>query len=142
MTARVTFPEACTTLPGSTSRKPTRPLERRGDVAVVDLNLVELHGSLVDLYHAFVLQHELFLVVQDLLGDSVARPCRFVAFQIHSAWPSKFSSRCKVPWACKSVALVRSRIDVNQGIAFMDRCPSLKCTATTSPFTWLVMESV
>ncbi len=52
-------------------------------MAVVDLNLVKLHRSLIVFYCALILQHKLFLVVQQLLLDRVARPCGTVAFNIH-----------------------------------------------------------
>ena len=83
ITARVTAPADCTTLPGSTSRKPTRPEMGAVMWQKSDLHLVVLHRSLVVLYGALILQDELFLVVQGLLGNGVACPRRAVAFQVH-----------------------------------------------------------
>ena len=52
-------------------------------MAVVDLNLVKLHRSLVVFYCALVLKYKLFLVIQDLLCNAVACPRGTVAFKIH-----------------------------------------------------------
>src|SRR5208282_6653675 len=53
------------------------------DMAEVDLDLVILHRSLIVFYGALVLQNQLFLVIQDLLCDRVARPRGTIAFKIH-----------------------------------------------------------
>ena len=48
------------------------PCDRRSDMAEGDLNLVVLHRALVVLDGAFILQHELFLVIERLFLE-----CRF-----------------------------------------------------------------
>ena len=52
-------------------------------MAVLHLNLVKLHRSLVVFYCALVLQDKLFLVIKGLLGNGVARPRRTVAIEVH-----------------------------------------------------------
>ena len=43
-------------------------------MAVFDLQLVKLHRSLIVFHGAFILHHQFFLIVQDLLGHGIARP--------------------------------------------------------------------
>ena len=52
ITASVTAPDDCTTFPGSTSRSPNPPRNRRRNVAVPKLHLVELHRALVVFHRA------------------------------------------------------------------------------------------
>ena len=59
------------------------PGNRRNQVAEGDLDLVVPNCPLVDLHRAFVLQNEFFLVVQQLLGNGVARPRLAVTLRVH-----------------------------------------------------------
>ena len=124
MTARVTVPADCTTLPGSTSRKPTRPAMGAVIWQILDLNLVILHRSLVVFYGALVLQHQLFLVIQDLLCDGVARPRGTVAFKVHLCLREHILVSLQRALRLQKRGAVRTRIDVNQRIALLYQLPS------------------
>ena len=91
--------------------------DRSGDVAEVDLNLVILHRSLIVFYRALVLQHELFLVIQDLLCNGVARPRGAVAFKVHLRLGEHILVSLQRPLRLQERRAVRTRIDVNQRIA-------------------------
>ena len=62
----------------------THPAGNRGrNVAVTKLNLVVIHRALIVLDRALILQDNLFLVIQQLLGNSVLSPRRSIAVEIH-----------------------------------------------------------
>ena len=86
-------------------------------MAEVDLNLVVLHRSLVVFYRALVLQHELFLVIQDLLCNGVARPRGTVAFQVHLCLGEQILVSLQRPLRLQKRGAVRTRIDIHQRIA-------------------------
>ena len=86
-------------------------------MAVVDLNLVILHRSLVVFYCALVLQHKLFLVIQDLLCDGVARPRGTVAFKVHLCLGEHVLVSLQRALRLQKRGAVWTRIDVNQRIA-------------------------
>ncbi len=88
-------------------------------MAVVDLNLVKLHRSLVVFYRALVLQHKLFLVVQDLLRNGVARPRGAVAFKVHLRLGEHILVSLQRPLRLQKRRAVRTRIDVDQRIALL-----------------------
>ena len=54
-----------------------------GDVAVIELGLIVIQCALIVLDRALVLKRNFFLVIQQLLRDSVLCPRRSIAVQIH-----------------------------------------------------------
>ena len=117
MTARVTAPRRLHHV-ARIHQPQTHPAgDRRGDMAIVDLNLVILHRSLVVFYRALVLQHELFLVIQDLLCNGVARPRGTVALEVHPRLGEQILVPFQRPLRLQKRRAVRARIDVDQGIA-------------------------
>ena len=97
-------------------------------MAVVDLDLVELHRSLVVFYRALLLQHELFLVIHDLLCNGVACPRCTVAFKVHPCLGEQILVSLQGPLRLQERCAVRAGIDVDQRIAF------------TYPLTLLVLH--
>ena len=116
-TARVTAPAACTTLPGSTRRSPTRPAMGAVRLQKSDLHLVVLHGALVVLHGAAVLEHQLLLVIQDLLGDGAAFPGGRIAVQVHARLGEHILVPLEHPLGLQELRAVRTRIDVDERIA-------------------------
>ena len=143
MTARVTVPSGLHHVARIHQPQTHAAGDGSGDVAVVDLNLVKLHRSLVVLYGALVLQHELFLVVQDLLCNGVARPRGAVAFQVHLRLGEQILVSLQRALRLQERRAVRTRIDVNQRIALLYQL-TLLVSARRRPgqSTWLVIESV
>jgi hypothetical protein len=79
-----------------------------------------LHGSLIVLYGALILQHQLFLVIQDLLGDAFTRPRRTVTIKVHL----RLRQYVLVPLECSlgldECGLLLTIIDVYQRISLLD----------------------
>ena len=73
-------------------------------MAVADLNPGVLHRPLVVLLPSLVLEHELFLVVEDLLRNGVARPRVTVALQVHPRLGEQVLSRSSTPLRLHSIA--------------------------------------
>ena len=71
--------EAAARLPGSTRRRPTRPVMGEVMWRKRQLHLVVLQSSLIGFDRALVLQDELLLIVERLLGDGIPRPGVLVA---------------------------------------------------------------
>jgi hypothetical protein len=88
-------------------------------VAEVDLDLIVLHRSLVVLYRALVLEHELFLVVQDLLCNGVARARGTVASQVHLGLRQHIFVSLQRPLRLQQHGAVGTRIDIHQRIALL-----------------------
>src|ERR1035437_3640208 len=97
-----------------------------GDVAVVNLNLVELHRPLVVLYCALVLQHKLFFVIHDLLCNRVASQCGAIAFQVHLCLGEQIFVSLQRPLRLQKRCAVGARVDVNQWIALAHQLTFLK----------------
>ena len=57
--------------------------DRRDDVAVVDLDLIEAHHALVEFDCPLLLEDEFFLIVEGLLGNGVAVPGVVIALEVH-----------------------------------------------------------
>ena len=76
-----------------------------------------MHRSLVVFYCTLVLQHKLFLVIQDLLGDGVACPRGTVTFQVHLCLGEQILVSLQRPLRLQKRGAVRTRIDINQRIA-------------------------
>ena len=96
------------------------PGDRRSNVAVAELHLVVIHGALIVLHRALVLQHDLLLVVQQLLVDSVARPRRAIAFQVHLRLRQNIGVALQRALGLHQLRLVGPRIDLDQRIALLD----------------------
>ena len=94
--------------------------DRRGDVAVVDLQLVELHGALIVLDRALVLQHQLLLVVDRLLRDGVACQGGAVARQIHLRLREHVLVALEHALRLQQRGAVGARIDLDQRIALRE----------------------
>lgn len=58
--------------------------EGSGYVAIIDLDLVVLHGSLIVFDGALILKDELCLIVQYLLGNRIALPRILITDKVHS----------------------------------------------------------
>ena len=88
-------------------------------MAEVDLHLVVLHRALIVLDRALVLQHQLFLVVQDLLGDGVAPPGGAVALEVHLRLREHILVALQRPLRLQQRGAVGTRIDIDQRIALL-----------------------
>jgi hypothetical protein len=75
---------------------------------------------LVVLYRAFVLAHQFFLVVENLFGDGVARPCLLVALQIHLGLGEKIFVPLERALRLHEHGAVGARVYVNQRVARRD----------------------
>ncbi len=120
ITARVVVPVACTTLPGSTSRKPTCPRDRRHDVAIVQLQLVIGHRALVVLDRALGLLDQLLLVRHRLFGDGVARQGGAIPGEIQPGLGQNTLVMLQRSLRLLQGGPVRSRVDINERITFLD----------------------
>src|SRR5579862_9906716 len=89
-------------------------------MAVVDLNLVKLHRSLVVFYNAIILEYELFLVIQDLLGNGVACPRGAVSFKVQLCLGEQILVSLQRTLGLQKQRAVRTRIDFNQRITLTD----------------------
>ena len=75
--------------------------------------------TLIVLYRALVLGHKFLLVIQDLLCDGVAVPCRAVTSQIHAGLREDIFVSLQRPLRLQKRCAVGTRIDVNQRIALI-----------------------
>ena len=89
-------------------------------MAVVDLKLVKLHRSLIVFHGAFILQHQFFLIIQDLLGNGIARPCGLIALKVHLGLCQQvlvpFERSLRLQKRCHVLTI----IDVRQPISLLD----------------------
>ena len=120
MTASVTLPGGLHHITGIHKAQAHASVDGSSDVAKIDLNLLELHRSLVVLYGAFVLHNQLLLIVQNLLGDGVAGPRVLVARQIHLRFGEQILVAFERPLRLQKLSAVGTRIDVDQRIALVD----------------------
>jgi len=95
-------------------------------VAVFDLHLIVLHGPLVILYRALILQDNFFLIVQELLLDGIAGPRGAVAFHIHLRLCEYVLIALQRALRLQEIRLILARIDVDQRIALADHLPFFK----------------
>src|ERR1035438_10442009 len=77
--------------------QPDASSEGRGDMAIGELDLIELQLALVGLHRALVLEHGLLLVLQNLLGDGVLLPRGAVPFQVRSE-ERRVGKECRSRW--------------------------------------------
>ena len=92
-------------------------------MAVFELNLVILHGALIVLYSALILEHDLFLIVEQLLVDGILRPCIAIAVHIHLGLGKNVGISLQRALGFEQLRLVGAGIDVDQRIAFLDELP-------------------
>ena len=89
-------------------------------MAIVHLDLIELHGTLIDFDGAFFLQHQFFLIVQGLLRNCFARPRFAIAVQIHLCLGQQILIPLQRALGLQQIRLVRAGIDIDQRVAFAD----------------------
>ena len=134
---------ACTTLPGSTSRKPTRPVIGAVMLQNETCTWSYCNRALIDLHRTFVLQNNFFLVVQLLLGDGIARPGIAIALHVHLGLRQQTRIPLERSLCLQQLGAIWARVDLNQRLAAMHDLsfPVVHC-GQISPVTWLVMVSV
>ena len=123
MTSKPLASEACTILPGSTSRNPTRPV--MGDVmwavdqiqlGAVDLRLIGLDGSLI-------LRDQRLLGVELLLRNRVLLHQGVVAFQIEVRVLEQRLIVDELAFGLLQLHFIRPRIDLHQQVALVHDLP-------------------
>ena len=92
--------------------------DRRDDVAIVDLNLIEAHYALVDFDGALLLEDEFFLIVESLLGNGVAVPGVVITLEVHLGLGEKIGVAFERALGLEKGCLVGAGVDVDQRIAF------------------------
>ncbi len=78
-----------------------------------DLHLIKLHSPLIGLHCAFILQHQLFLVIQLLFGDGIARPRRLISRQVHLRLGKQVFISLECSLRFQQLRAIGPRIDVN-----------------------------
>ena len=94
-----------------------------GDVAVAKLNLVVIDGALIVFDRSLVLQHNLFLVVQQLFLYPVSRPCCSVSIQVHLGLCQNIGVALQRSLGLQKLCLIWPRIDLDQRISFLNELP-------------------
>src|SRR5580700_1485619 len=89
-------------------------VDRRRNVAEGDLDLLVLHRTLVVFYRALILQDELFLVVERLLGNAVPRPCVAVTLKIHLRLGKDIGIAFECALGLQELRLEGAGIDIDQ----------------------------
>ena len=86
-----------------------------------DLHFVVLHRAFIDLDRSLVLQHDLFLIVERLLGNAVFRPRIAITLQVHLGLFQDVGVAFKRPLSLHELRLEGPRIDVDQRLALANQ---------------------
>ena len=118
----VAVPAACTTLPGSTRRKPDTAGDGSGNCGNNRTSTwILMARALIVFYGALVLQSVSFSWSSTIcFRNGVARQCGTIAIKIHVRLGEEFWSRSSAPCACRRWA--------------RDRCAG-RCQSVASPFS-------
>ncbi len=95
-------------------------------MTVTELYPVIVDRALIVLHRALVLQQDLFLVVEQLFWDSIARPRRAIAVQIHLRLRQHICVVLQCALGLHQLRLIGSRIDVDQRLSLANRLPFAK----------------
>src|SRR5271166_1345830 len=87
-------------------------------MAIFDLKLVKLHYSLIVFYGSFILLHQFFLVIQDLLGNSFALGTKVL--KIHLCLRQQVLVSLERSLRLQKCGLELAIIDVRQRVALID----------------------
>ncbi len=99
------------------------PGDRRGDMRVYQIDLGIRQLALVIFHRAFILQHDLLLIVKLLLGDGVAIQGLLVAFQIDLGFPQNRLIVRQLSLDLRQCRLIRARIDFDERVALSNHLP-------------------
>ena len=98
-------------IPGIDEPQSNAPGNGRGDMGVDEIDLGIGKLALVVLHRAFILQHDLLLIVQLLLGDGVASEGLLVALQIDLGFVQDGLIMCQLSFDLRKRRLIRTGID-------------------------------
>ena len=92
-------------------------------MAIIYLDLVVLHCSLIDFYGALVLEHHFLLIIQSLLRYSPSIPRFAVALQVHFRLRQEILVPLKRALRLHQRGLIRTSVNLNQWIALANDLP-------------------
>jgi len=133
-------------LPGSTRTQPDASADRRGEVAVGELQLGAVDLPLVDLDGAFILAHQRLLGVQLLLGNRVLRDQHPVALHVELGVLQQRLVPRHLALGLGQLDFERPGVDFREHISCLDDLPFSEGASISSPstrlFTVMVLSGV